>query len=118
MFVRFRETPYGLQGSLIQTRREGGKVRRENIAGLGAITIPASAADRIDFWRRLHARLSALSNLITDEHGKILGAVHERLPMPTPDEQQRCGRSEARLGCSPSGGRKARTIVSITKYWR
>ena len=62
MFVRFRQTPYGLQVSLIQTRREGGKVRHEHIAGLGAITIPASAADRIDFWRSLHARLSALSN--------------------------------------------------------
>ena len=34
MFVRFRETPYGLQVSLIQTRREGGKVRHEHIAGL------------------------------------------------------------------------------------
>jgi hypothetical protein len=88
MFVRFRQTPYGLQVSLIQTRREGGKVRHEHIAGLGAITIPASAADRIDFWRRLHARLSALSNRIADAHGKILGAVHERIPMPTPDEQR------------------------------
>ena len=47
MFVRFRETPYGLQVSLIQTRREGGKMRHEHIAGLGAITVPTSAADRI-----------------------------------------------------------------------
>ena len=88
MFVRFRETPYGLQVSLIRTRRECGKMRHEHIAGLGAIVIPASAADRIDFWRRLRARLSALSNRIGDEQGKILGAVHERIPMPTPDEQR------------------------------
>jgi hypothetical protein len=88
MFVRFRQTPYGLQVSLIQTRREGGKVRHEHIAGLGAITIPASAADRIVFWRRLHGRLSALSNQIADEQAKILGAVHERIPMLTPDEQR------------------------------
>ena len=86
MFVRFRETPYGLQVSLIQTRREGGKVRHEHIAGLGAITVPTSAADRIAFWRRLHDRLSALSNRIVDEQSKILGAVDERIPMPTPDE--------------------------------
>jgi hypothetical protein len=86
MFVRFRETPYGLQVSLIQTRREDGKVRYEHIAGLGAITIPASPADRIAFWRHLHARLSARSNRIGDEQGKILGAVHERIPVPTPDE--------------------------------
>jgi hypothetical protein len=86
MFVRFRETPYGLQVSLILTRREGGKARHEHIAGLGAITIPGSAADRIAFWRRLHDRLSALSNRIVDEQGKILVAVDERIPMPTPDE--------------------------------
>jgi hypothetical protein len=53
--------------SLIQSRREGGKVRHEHIAGLGAITIPASAADRIAFWRCLHGRLSALSIQIADE---------------------------------------------------
>ena len=86
MFVRFRETPYGLQVSLIQTRREGGKARHEYIAGLGAITIPTSAADRIAFWRRLHDRLSALSNRIVDEQSKILDAVDERIPMPKPDE--------------------------------
>jgi hypothetical protein len=86
MFVRFRETPYGLQVSLIQTRREGGKARHEHIAGLGAITVPTSAVDRIAFWRRLHDRLSALSNRIVDEQGKILVAVDERIPMPTPDE--------------------------------
>ena len=86
MFVRFRETPYGLQVSLIQTRREGGKARHEHIAGLGAITVPTSAVDRIAFWRRLHDRLSALSNRIVDEQSKILVAVDERIPMPTPDE--------------------------------
>ena len=86
MFVRFRETPYGLQVSLIQTCREGGKARHEHIAGLGAITVPTSAVDRIAFWRRLHDRLSALSNRIVDEQSKILDAVDERIPMPTPDE--------------------------------
>jgi hypothetical protein len=30
MFVRFRQTPYGLQVSLIQARREGGKVRHQH----------------------------------------------------------------------------------------
>jgi hypothetical protein len=86
MFLRFRETPYGLQVSLIQTRREGGKVRHEHIAGLGAIAVPTLPADRIAFWQSLQARLSALSNRIGDEPGKIVGAVHERIPMPTPDE--------------------------------
>ena len=57
-------------------------MRHEHIAGLGAIIVPASTADRIDFWRSLHDRLSALSNRIGDDQGKILGAVHERIPMP------------------------------------
>ena len=100
MFVRFRQTAYGLQVSLIQTRREGGKVRHEHIAGLGEIIVPASTADRIDFWRSLHDRLSALSNRIGDEQGKILGAVHERIPMPTPYEQRDVQRAPRRISAS------------------
>jgi hypothetical protein len=79
-------TPYGLQVSLIQTRREGGKVRHDHIAGLDANTVPASPADCIAFWQRLHDRLSALSNRIVDEQSKTLVTVDERIPMPTPDE--------------------------------
>ena len=108
MFVRFRETPYGLQVSLIQTRREGGKVRHEHIAGLGAITIPASAADRIAFWRRLHDRLSALSNRIVDEQSKILDAVDERIPMPTPDELRDVQTGERQGGSALLGGAASR----------
>jgi hypothetical protein len=115
MFVRFRQTPCGLQVSLIQTRRESGKVRHEYIAGLGAITFPAWLADRIAFWRNLHGRLSALSNQIPDEQANILGAVHERIPLPTPDEQRDMQLENAtspdfvslgaiRVTPSPSGG--------------
>jgi hypothetical protein len=45
-------------------------------------------AERVAFWRSLHGRLSALSNQIADEQAKILRAVHERIPMPTPDERR------------------------------
>jgi hypothetical protein len=78
MFPRFRETPYGLQVSLIQNRREGGKVRHEHIAGLGAITVPTSAADRIAFWRHLHDRLSALSLCEKPRHYKLVRPDAER----------------------------------------
>ena len=37
MFVHFRETPYGLAMSLVETRRENGKVRHEHVASLGSI---------------------------------------------------------------------------------
>jgi hypothetical protein len=89
MFVRFRETAYRLQLSLIETRRIGGRVRHEHIASLGSIEIPPSVAARIEFWRRLHDRLAKLSNRVDAEtHAKVLGAVHARVPMPSSDEQR------------------------------
>src|SRR5262249_58499298 len=42
MLVHFRETPYGLAMSLVETRRENGKVRHEHIASLGSIETPPS----------------------------------------------------------------------------
>jgi hypothetical protein len=49
--------------------------------------VPATIADPVVFWRRLHERLAKLSNRIgADEQGKILGAIHVRIPMVTIDE--------------------------------
>ena len=44
MLVHFRETPYGLAMSLVETRRENGKVRHEHVASLGSIETPPSVA--------------------------------------------------------------------------
>ena len=89
MLVHFRETPYGLAMSLVQTRRENGKVRHEHLASLGSIETPPSVAARIEFWRELHERLAQLSNRLDAEtRGKVMGAVHARVPMVTPDEQR------------------------------
>ena len=89
MFVRFRQAGHKLQTSLIETRRVDGKVRHEHIASLGSIILPPSVADRITFWQRLHDRLVKLANRIDPEmHGKVLGAVHDRVPMVTADEQR------------------------------
>jgi hypothetical protein len=89
MFVRFRETPYGLAMSLVETRRENGRVRHEHVASLGSVETPLTVAERVAFWSRLHERLARLSNRIDDEtQGKVLGAVHARVPMPTADEQR------------------------------
>ena len=89
MFVHFRETPYGLAMSLVETRRENGKVRHEHVASLGSIETPLSVAARIEFWRGLHERLDQLSNrLDAQTRGKVIGAVHARVPMVTPDEQR------------------------------
>ena len=89
MFVHFRETPYGLAMSLVETHRENGKVRHEHVASLGSIETPLSVAARIEFWRGLHERLDQLSNRLDAETlGKVIGAVHARVPMVTPDEQR------------------------------
>ena len=87
MFVRFRQTPSRLQVSLAEGRRVGGTVRHEHIASLVSILVPATIADRVAYWRRLHERLAKLSNRIgADEQGKILGPIHARFPMVTIDE--------------------------------
>src|SRR5262245_11803485 len=89
MLVHFRETPYGLAMSLVETRRESGKVRHEHVASLGSIETPPSVAARIEFWRGLHERLAQLSNrLDAERRGKVIGAVHARVPMVMPDEQR------------------------------
>jgi len=69
MLVHFRETPYGLAMSLVESRRENGKVRHEHLASLGSIETPLSGATRIEFWRRLHERLDQLSNRLTPRRG-------------------------------------------------
>ena len=89
MFVHFRETPYGLAMSLVETGRENGKVRHEHVASLGSIETPPSVAARIEFWRDLHERLAQLSHrLDAERRGKVMVAVHARVPMVTPEEQR------------------------------
>lgn len=87
MFPRFHQAPSRLQVSLRESRRIGGKPRCEHIASLGSIPKPMTTADRVAFWARLHQRLAKLSNRIgAEEQGKILGAIHARIPMVTIDE--------------------------------
>jgi hypothetical protein len=51
--------------------------------------MPPSIADRIEFWNGLHDRLAKLSNRVdAGTNGKILTAVHAKIPMPTIDEQR------------------------------
>jgi hypothetical protein len=48
-----------------------------------------SVRERIAFWAKLPGRLDRLGNRVgADEHGKIYGALHARIPMVTPDEQR------------------------------
>src|SRR5262245_21499516 len=82
MSVRFRQVDRHLQVSLVETRRVGGEAHHEHVASLGSIATPWHVADRIDFWLGLHERLGRLSNRLgPDAQAKVLGAVHERVPM-------------------------------------
>jgi hypothetical protein len=97
MFVRFRQGARRLQLSLVETRRDGGKVRHEHVASLGAIATPLTVAGRIELWQGLHQRLGRLSNRLDDEtRAKILGAVHARIPMPRVDEIHALNLEEAK----------------------
>jgi hypothetical protein len=43
----------------------------------------------MEFWRGLHERLAQLSNRLDVETlGKVMGAVHARVPMVSPEEQR------------------------------
>jgi hypothetical protein len=88
MFARFRQTSRRLQVSLVETRRDGGRVRHTHIASLGSVPLTLSVADRLAFWISLHERLDRLGNRL-DAAAKfaILQAVHARVPMVTPEEQ-------------------------------
>ena len=89
MLARFRQTAAGLQCSLVETRRIDGKVRHEIVASLGSVPASPSVADRIAFWRRVYETLAELANRIDAEtQGKIISAVHSRIPIVTPDEQR------------------------------
>jgi hypothetical protein len=42
MFARFRQSRHRLQVSLVETRRNRGKVQHEHVASLGSIKVPLS----------------------------------------------------------------------------
>jgi hypothetical protein len=89
MLVRFRQTAAGLQCSLVETRRLDGTIRYEHVASLGSVPASPSVADRLAFWRRTYEQLAALADRIDAEtQGKIISAVHARIPIVIPNEQR------------------------------
>ena len=100
MHARFRKVKSHLSTRLQviveQSSRAAGKVRVEHIAGLGSVGDPATIAERVAFWGQLHQRLGALSNRIgADDQSKIIGAIHAKIPMVTPDEMRTLQRENA-----------------------
>jgi hypothetical protein len=96
MFVRFRQSKYRLDVSVVATSRVDGKVKHDHIGSLGSVEVPLTVATRCAFWARAHRRLDHLSNRIDEgQRYKILGALHARIPMPTIEEQQALKRDNA-----------------------
>ena len=89
MFVRFRQGARRLQLSLVETRRDAGKIRHEHVASLGAARLPLSPETRLEFWEKLYPRLARLANRLDgDGQAKVLAAVHTRIPMVTGAERR------------------------------
>src|SRR5215210_5141444 len=118
MFVRFRQAGSRLQVSLVATSREGGRVKHEHVAGLGTIETEPSIEARLAFWSHLHARLAKLSNrLSAEEQAKILGAIHARVPMVTPDEAAGTATVQCRGGREVLQGAMT-SLARGPKIWR
>src|SRR5580693_8205841 len=96
MFVRFRQTQSKLQASLVETRRVTGRVQHEHVGSLGSIPVATTIADRVAFWTKAHERIAAVANRIGPDTGKIMGQLHDRIPMPTPEDQRQLQLENAR----------------------
>jgi hypothetical protein len=88
MFVRFRQPGDRLQVSLVETRRQDGRVRHYHVASLGSIVMEPEIADRIAFWCEVYESLAALGNRLGPKLDQIMDALHQRIPMPTVEEQR------------------------------
>jgi hypothetical protein len=93
--------------NLVETRREGGKIKSAHIARLGSVALPEpiEAGVRILFWADLKDRwrdiIDRLGNRVSaDDRKKALAAIHARIPKP----------SEAELQAARAEG--ARAVVS------
>jgi hypothetical protein len=76
-----------LEVSIVETRREGGKVRQKHIASLGSIAGDNPAA-REHFWLKCEARLARLSNRIGPDLDRLRQAIAARISPLTDAERE------------------------------
>ena len=75
-----------LEVSIVETRRENGKVRQRHIASLGTLWSD-SPADRESFWIECEARLTRLANRLGPDLDRLRQAIAARIPLVTEDER-------------------------------
>ena len=89
----------------MHTRRVAGKMQSEHIASLGTVAADVSVRERLAFWAELPARLARLGNRVgVEDHAKIYGALHARIPMVTPEEQRDLQAENAKDGFGARSG--------------
>jgi hypothetical protein len=76
-----------LEVSIVETRREDGKVRHKHIASLGTLWSD-SPADRESFWIECEARLTRLANRLGPDLDRLRQAIAERIPPVTDAERE------------------------------
>ena len=76
-----------LEVSIIETRREGGKVKQQHVASLGSILVDYTIEDRVYFWAACDERLARLANRIGPDMDRLRQAIAARIPLPTDDDR-------------------------------
>jgi hypothetical protein len=89
MFVRFRRHGSRLHVSLVRARRVDGQPRQEHVAALGSVPLDdvdrhAITRERARLWQRLHA---SIADLPAADQGRLMTAVHARVPLPSEAER-------------------------------
>jgi hypothetical protein len=74
-----------LEVSILETRREGGKVKQEHVASLGSAPLDCTIEDRVYFWAACDERLARLANRIGPDMDRLRQAIAARIPLPTDD---------------------------------
>ena len=72
--------------SIVETHREGGKVKQEHVASLGSIAGDSLEA-RECFWIECEARLARLANRLGPELDQLRQAIAARIPFLTDDDR-------------------------------
>jgi hypothetical protein len=72
-----------LHVSLVVSRFDAGKVRKEHIASLGSVETPLTVAGRVGFWQQLNSRLARLDNRLDAAAQCVAAPV--RQPARNPD---------------------------------
>jgi len=71
-----------LEVSIVETRREDGKVKQKHVASLGSIADDTIEARGI-FWQECEARLARLANRLGPDLDRLREAIAGRIPPPT-----------------------------------